>query len=263
MRMPLDRFAASWLLLFLSACLPTVTPEPLPAAATLLPTATSQPALTPTVVWFPSTATFTPIPTRAITPTPEQKPGIGEELFSDDFTDAQAWQLGRTAEGSVALGKGELTIAIASPKAYLYSVRQEPVLDDFYAEITASPNLCRGLDEYGLLVRFSEPASYYRFSLSCDGQVRLDRVISGQASSPQTWLPSGAVPPGAPSSSRLGVWVVGEEMRFFVRGEYQFSVTDPLLSSGRLGVFARSAGETAVTVNFSDLVVYEVLIPNP
>jgi hypothetical protein len=263
MRKPLHRFALSWLLFLLSACLPTRTPEPSPEAISLLSTATSQPSLTPTVVWFPPTATYTPIPTRAVTPTPDRKPGIGEQLLSDDFTDAKPWQLGRTAEGSLALGKGELTIAIASPKAYLFSVRQEPVLDDFYAEITASPNLCRGLDEYGILVRFSAPASYYRFSLSCDGQVRLDRVVSGQASSPQTWLPSGTAPPGAPSSSVLGVWAVGNEMRFFVSGEYQFSVTDPVLPSGRLGVFARSAGDTAVTVNFSSLVVYQVSVPTP
>ena len=48
-------------------------------------------------------------------------------------------------------------------------------------------------------------------------------------------------------------------MRFFINDEYQFSVRDPLLASGRLGVFARSAGDTAVTVNFSNLVVREIL----
>ena len=47
-------------------------------------------------------------------------------------------------------------------------------------------------------------------------------------------------------------------MRFFVNDAYQFSINDPMLPSGSLGVFARSAGDLAVTVNFSELVVTEI-----
>jgi hypothetical protein len=71
-------------------------------------------------------------------------------------------------------------------------------------------------------------------------------------------LVSYAVPPGAPSSSRLGVWAVGNEMRFFVNNHYQFTISDPLLLSGSVGVFARSTIDWPLTVNFSDLVIYSV-----
>jgi hypothetical protein len=47
-------------------------------------------------------------------------------------------------------------------------------------------------------------------------------------------------------------------MRFYANDEYLFTVHDPLLSSGLLGVFARSAGDMAVTVNFTELVVREI-----
>jgi hypothetical protein len=47
-------------------------------------------------------------------------------------------------------------------------------------------------------------------------------------------------------------------MRFFLNGRYQFSVSDRNYLSGTLGVFARSLGDTPVTVTFSDLVVSEV-----
>jgi hypothetical protein len=47
-------------------------------------------------------------------------------------------------------------------------------------------------------------------------------------------------------------------MRFFINDQYQFSVSDPLFPSGAIGVFVRSAGETAVTVSFSDLDVYRI-----
>ena len=166
--------------------------------------------------------------------------------------------LGKTSAGAVSLGINELTIAIHEPHAYEYSVRQEPVLDDFYLEITTSPTLCRGEDEYGILFRMTSPGDLYRFSLSCDGRVRLDRVAGGTASSPQPWLFSGLVPSGAPSISRVAVWARGKEMRFFVNGEFLFTVSDSMLPAGILGVFARSAGETAVTVNFSELIVREI-----
>ena len=186
------------------------------------------------------------------------QPGVGEVIFEDDFSSQGAWQLSQSANGTVALGQNELSIAIVQPRAYLFSTRTEPTFGNFYAEITASPNLCAGLDEYGLLFRLRSIGDFYRYSLSCDGQVRLDRLVGGTAGSPQTWLVSASVPRGAPSSSRLGVWAVGRELRFFVNDEFQFAVSDSYHGSGILGVFARSAGENAVSVSFSDLKVYQI-----
>lgn len=186
------------------------------------------------------------------------RPRVGELIFEDDFRTEGAWQLGQTAKGTVAMGVNELTIALVQPRAYLSSTRTEPTFGDFYAEITASPSLCAGLDEYGLLFRVRSLGDFYRYSLSCDGQVRLDRVVGGTGGSPQPWLVSASVPRGAPSSSRLGVWAVGKELRFFINDEFQFAVSDSYLGSGALGVFARSAGENAVTISFSDLKVYQI-----
>lgn len=238
-----------------TGCLPVAASLPPPPATQ---PATDTPAPTKTVIWFPPTATPTPFPTIQITPTPDLRPDLGDILFTDDFSSGDHWSLGQTATSSVALGVKELSIALSEPRVYAYSLRDEPVLNDFYAEITASPTLCRDHDEYGLLLRMTSPSDFYRFSLSCDGQVRLDRLVAGKASSPQPWMQSGAVPPGAPSISRLAVWVYGKEMRFFINDTYQFTVRDPLLPSGNIGVFARSAGENAVTVSFSDLVVRNI-----
>ncbi|HEX9091692.1 MAG TPA: hypothetical protein VF831_09400 [Anaerolineales bacterium] len=241
---------------------PATPPVPAtPTAMPALPTAMPAPpaSLTPTTVWFPPTATSTPFPTPVVTPTTDMRPNIGATLLEDDFSSHKGWSVSQSEAGSVAYGKDELTIAIGETNAYLLSVREEPIFTDFYLEITAEPNLCSGLDEYGVLFRVSPAIDYYRFSLSCDGQVRLDRVSGGTASSPQPWLLSGAVPPGAPSTSRLGVSAIGDEMRFFVNGQYQFTIHDPLLASGGVGVFARSTNKKAVTVNFSNLVVSEVI----
>jgi hypothetical protein len=237
-----------------SACSVAPISTVLPTQTQALPTAT----ITPTIIWFPPTATYTPFPTPVVTPTLDMRPNLGRVIFEDDFSDSNVWTLSQTQEGSIALGKNELTIAIGEMNAYLFSIREEPNLSNFYLEITASPSLCRNMDEYGVLFRVSPNIDYYRFSLSCNGQVRLDRVSQGQASSPQPWIMSGSVPPGAPSSARIGISANRADMSFFVNDYYQFSIHDPLLLSGGVGVFARSANKMAVTVNFSDLIAYEV-----
>jgi hypothetical protein len=214
---------------------------------------------TPTVIWFPPTATYTPFPTPIITPTVDMRPKTGKVLLEDDFSDSSAWTTSQTEAGNIAYGKNELTIAIGETNAYLVSVRESPILGDFYLEITAETSLCRGLDEYGVLFRVSQTSDYYRYALSCDGQVRLDRVIGGQASSPQPWMLSGEVPPGAPAISHLAISAVGSEMSFFVNGQFQFSIHDPSLPTGSLGLFARSTNNMAVTVSYYNLVVYEVI----
>lgn len=243
-------------LLILAACLPLAAPPvyptdtPTPASPTETPT--------PTIVWFPPTPTNTLMPMPVVTPTLDLRPQFGEMLFADDFTQAGAWTLGKSPTGSAALGKSELTLAISQPGGYLHSLNMETTLGDFYAEITASPSICRGEDEYGLLLRVSPSEDFYRFSVTCNGQARLDKFYNGRASSPQPLTMSGSIPPGAPSSSRLAVWAVGREMRFYANGEFLFTLNDPSLPSGGLGVFARSAEDTAVTVNFTDLQVYQV-----
>jgi len=242
--------------LVLSACVGS------PASLPPEPTGTSPPPTatpTPTIVWFPPTATPTPFLAPVITPTLDVHPGAGQVIFQDNFSDGEGWLLSQSSAASIAIGKDELTLALHQPGGYLYSLQKEPLLGDFYLEITASPNLCKDADEYGLLLRVTPSIEFYRFSLSCDGRVRVDKYFHDTASSPQPWTFSGAVPPGAPSTSRLGVWAKGREMRFYINDQYQFSISDPSLPVGSLGVFVRSAGENDLTVSFSDLIVREAL----
>ena len=245
------------LLIGQAACLPLLAP-PLPPL-TSTPAPPTQTA-TATVVWFPATATNTPFPTPTlpVTPTLDTRPGYGGLLFTDDFSDTQGWTQGQTGSGLVAFGKNELTLAVTRERGYLTSQRRNTKLSDFYLEITATPTICRGQDEYGLLLRTNGAGNLYRFSLTCDGRARLDRLYQGQASSPQPLQYFGTVPPGAPSQSRLAVQAQGRELSFYANDGFLFMVREPTLPSGGLGVFSRAAGPDVVTVSFSNLQVYEV-----
>jgi hypothetical protein len=241
-----------------SGCLPVNQPsvdlQPPTAVATPVPSPT------PTIQWFPPTATLPPISPPTAIPTEDMLPGLGSILFQDDFTKPQSWSsLGKSSVGSAAVENGSLTIALFKPKVRMISVFSKPAPQQAYIELTAQSNLCNGLDEYGLLFRYASNATLYRYTLSCDGQVQLVRIADGVTSFPQPWMPSGAVPLGAPGTTRLAVWNDGPDMRFFINDQYQFSVRDPKPISGRVGVFARSQSEKALSVSFSNLTVYAIL----
>ncbi len=260
--MSLFRISSLLLVLAFGAC--NALRPPLPD----FPTPTLSPTLIPTetIMWFPPTTTPTVYVPPEIVPTPDQRPGINREVFRDTFAANDGWHTYRSAAGSVSYGRDELTLAVAQRRGYLASVRDEPELDDFYAEITASPSLCRNADFYGLMFRASSNEDGYRFVIACDGQIRLDRIRAGRVTLIQNWLPSGQVPPGSPLVLRLGVWALGREMRFFINDYYQFTARDALMERGKIGVFARSSDDTPLTVSFSDLVVYRInpaAIPAP
>jgi hypothetical protein len=240
--------------LVMSACLPVE--EQSPTAAPSTATATLTPLPSATIIWFPPTPTFTPAPSHEVEPTRDLHSGLDRVILEDSFTDTTAWATSRSETGSVAFGKQELTLAVALPRASLISFRQKPQLSDFYLEIDVLPSLCRSGDNYGLLMRASSTIDFYRLLLNCDGQVRLERMRNGKLAVLQDWMTSGQILPGGMMRSRLGVWLQKDELRVNINQVSLFTAHDPAWTTGQLGVFARSAGDTPLTVSFSKLVVY-------
>lgn len=237
----------------LAGCfVPVVVDEPEPVLP-LEPSAT--PSQTP--IWFPATPTASPFPTPVVSPTADLRPGVGDVLLEDDFSDALFWATSSDANGSAQVANGRLTLVLKGARSYLVTTRNNPVFADFYAEITATTNFCQGEDEYGLVLR-ARDGDHFRFALSCDGRAKVDRFFNGALSRQAGWLASGAVPAVAPGTSRLGVWAAGGQMHFFVNDFYLFSVTDSQLFSGTVGAFVHTSSERDVSVGFSNLQVWQV-----
>ncbi len=228
---------------------PTYTLTPVPATATP----------TPTILWFPPTNTPRSNPTQPVLPTVEYNPGIGSLLFSDSFDRPDLWNTSTSAQASAIVTRNRLVLSFSGqgPLSVL-SLRSQPLLDDFYAEATVDVSLCSSNDQYGMLFRAAPGMNYYRFAVNCNGQVRLERSHNGSTYPIQDWVASGDATFGAPAHVKLGVWVVGNEMRAFLNDNYQFSVRDPLFRSGSIGFFIYASGKTSVTASFSDLLVYSV-----
>ena len=241
-------------MVFLTACdlLPEVpTPTPLPDTPTPIPSLTA----TATPVWFPPTITPTPFNTVEVIPTKNMVPDLGMILLEDPLTSGLQWQLARSDVGGVASGNNELTVTIAKPGGYIYTLRDAPMLGDFYLEINSQTSLCRDEDSYGLIFRAKSSREYYRFVISCAGLTWLEREGGGYTINLSKKEPSGQIQPGPQNMSRIGMMARGKEFRFFINGVFQYSVSDPSYTSGMFGVFARSGGDTAVTVSYKNLVV--------
>jgi len=240
-----------WGFLLSTSCAPS---SAIPSTETPLPSDTPPP--TETIIWFPPTATPTLKAFPTLTSTPEMSPGIGSVILSDEFSNDSAWDTATSDQGTAAISRNRLTLT-AQPSFYLASLRRDVAFNDFYAEITARPSLCRGEDSYGIIIR-STGDSFYRFTLTCNSMIAMERIKNSVRLLMQEPIPSGDAPPGAPGQVRIGIWANGSEMRFFLNGRFQFNITDPSTPSGAFGVFARGAGDTPVTVTFSDLTVYNV-----
>ena len=226
----------------------TATPVP------FTPTASITPSPTATIVWFPPTNTPTLAPTRIIEPTEEMNPGLGSVLVEDAFIPGSNWSTGRFQAGNVVAVDQSLTLAVQEPKGFLLSFLSMPVLDSFDLQVNVDVSLCRDEDSYGILIRAASEWDYYRFLVNCQGFARAERVRNSQTTLMQDWTRAGVIP-GAPVTNKLEIWALGKEMRFFVNDSFIFSVSDPVFSSGQAGVFARSGGENAMTVNYSNMVI--------
>jgi hypothetical protein len=233
---------------------PTLTPTAMPATATA----------TTTILWFPPTETPTPFPTQAVTPTPDLRPGLGGLSFSDTFSQPDLWNTSSGATARATVDHNQLTLSLSGQgPVSITSLRSQPVLDDFYAEVTVMLSLCGPADQYGMLFRQSPGDNYYRLALRCDGMLRIERSLSGSRSPLFDWLPSGDAPIGSPAEARIGIWAAGREMRFFLNDNLQFVVNDPYLPGGTIGFYAFASGVTPITVSFSDLSVFAVSYTAP
>lgn len=230
-----------------------------------LPTETPLPTVTPspTIIWFPPSPTPTTNPTVNIPPTPDYHPDLGQVIVQDDFTNTTYWSLVEKPYGSAAYSQGRLTIAVSLPNSNVFSIRDEPVLQDFYLEMTSVTSLCRKEDSYGILVRINSLNDFYRFLVNCNGLLKVERTRNLIVNTLQDWTSSSQVTAGTPITMRWGIWVKGNRLRLFINDVFQFEIKDQAFYSGQIGVFARSANENAVTVNFSDLQIRLLEDGNP
>jgi hypothetical protein len=246
------------LVVILAACL-KLDGSPIESTPTSTASITPAPSATPTVVWFPPTDTPAITPTREITPTPGVMAELGDIIYQDDFISPEGWILPESNRGSISVGNGELNIIINETDSYLSTTREKPDVGNFYAEITTHPVLCSSRDEYGLLFGVYGGIQFYRFGLSCSGEVRLERFDADKIITLLPWTQNASIPAGAPSMTKIAVLAVDDEIHIYINGESLFSVEGQQRRFGSFGLYSRAVSGTAVTVSFTDFIIREAL----
>ena len=64
---------------------------------------------------------------------------LGEIIFKDDFESGEDWTIPLSDRGEINISNGEINIIINEPGSFFIGTLEKPDLQDFYAEISASP----------------------------------------------------------------------------------------------------------------------------
>lgn len=209
-----------------------------------------------TIEWFPATETK---------PSPSETPGPviasieptqrGDLIFMDDFSDKSLWQTQKGTEANISYETNALSVAISGDQIEALSLSQHTLPESFHLEFTIETALCSDDDQYGIIFWRNSASGTYRFWANCQGQIMVDRILPDGVYQLVKWDSARKIKPKAPASNVFGIQSRAGELNFYVNDTYQFSLKTRPDLQGALGVIARSAGSTALTVRFSELIV--------
>jgi hypothetical protein len=224
--------------------------SPIPPTSTLTPTATFVfPTIQPT-----ETATSAPLPSA----TPDLLAELGSPLFIDPFSEDLGWPLIENNSGATSRLDGQLLISLREPQRSQLVISPAPAAGNYYLETKLRAQLCNSGDEFGLVFRVNSFDEHYRFLISCNGEVRMSRVLSSGSISLIPAVTSEALVPGPLIENTLGVLANGDFFRFWVNGVEVFSVKDTALESGSVGLIVKTGSAGQLTVSSDDFFLREI-----
>lgn len=239
--------------------------EPASGSPTIAPTSQPTPSPEPTQTPSPTpeaTIPSSPSPTAtgptATTIAGDPRSTLGAPSWQDKFADSLNWPLYDDEHVHMGIkAEGGLQMIALRPEKWDSWMLSQPVLNDFYMEVTATPGKCSGLDRYGLLARAQVKkgtvSGAYVFGFSCDGQYSLRKWDGKSFSALVGWTSNSLILKGPSQANRLGIMAKGSQLSLYANGGLLTQVEDTSFDSGSFGLFIASAN----TPNFT-LVVSEV-----
>jgi hypothetical protein len=212
----------------------------------------------PTIQWFPVTATPEMAVSATNTPNPEANPRYGSLLFSDATGTSVNWPASTDFNGSIIVAEGSVALTVNAIKGSLSVQRKNTTLTDYYFETVMTVGLCKNDDQMGVLFRAMGSQSYYRFMINCQGQIALQQVSGGAPTMINDWSPTNQTQPGLDTPVKIGIWVHGKTIRIYLNDQLQYVAQNSTFYNGDIGFFAKSGGDTTVSVVFSEINVYEI-----
>ena len=144
--------------------------------------------------------------------------------------------------------------ALNADKYEAMMLSTQPIIDDFYMEVTSTTGECSGFDRYGLIFRAPgfTPIQGYLFGFTCDGMYSL-RIFDGvNFTAIVQWTHSELIHAGSKQTNQLGISAVGQEIKLYANGKPLLELQDDRFTSGYFGLYIGAYSTPGFSVSFSD-----------
>ncbi|HOU23327.1 MAG TPA: hypothetical protein PKW05_05835 [Anaerolineae bacterium] len=203
-----------------------------------------KPAATPTATHVPTVS--------AVTPTRTAK----TVFFSDDFgSTTSGWGSGTDDDSEWGYQDGEYRILVTKPNLVVW-VKPGTEYDLADLNLSVEAHSVAGTDdnEYGVVFRYVDGDNFYKFTISSDGQYRVQMQLKNEWVTLKPWAKSSLIHQGH-STNLIRVEARGTELKFFVNGEMLTIVDDATFASGNFALVVGTFDEAGVEVRFDSLTV--------
>lgn len=232
----------------LAGCASAITPEPRPTV-TVTPVFSQPPGFVfPTV--SPSEI-IPPAPTASATADPFE--GLGEVLFEDDFARNLGWDLIVDEIGATSNQRQRLVLTLRQPQGFRFVLVPFKPPRRFFLEFDVVQEICQDADAFGLMLRLNPSFEHYRISITCQGVVRISRVLLGESRSLIPDTSPSAILPGPLVNNHFSLWADDKTLRLWINGREVFNIDENILMSGNIALFVRSRTGNLVTVAFDNM----------
>ncbi|MFB0537519.1 MAG: hypothetical protein ACETWR_21345 [Anaerolineae bacterium] len=237
---------------------PTDTPVPPPPAATDTPTPTYTPTARPTPTGTPP-PTDTPAPPDTPTSTPPPGPISVSGLtiiYQEDFSDPQSgWERCCWWTGEVEYINGEMVVKDVSgpgePPSY---ARPHLSFDNFVLEVDSRWSGGAVGGTYGLWFRYQDKENYYAFYIGNDGRYTIGKEANDKWSVLLEGFSDAINREG--DLNRFHIEANGHDLRFFMNGQFLYSVRDVDHDLGDILLIARRPkGADFFEASFDNVIV--------
>jgi len=233
---------------------PSTTPSVTPSV-----TASLTPSQTPTETQSPTPTTA---PTQGSSPTPASDDPVndlGQPDWKASFIDNSYWFTFENEQTSIQVMNGALVLKSLKANNYENWSMSYPKISDFYLEMKATTgDSCRGKDRYGLIFRAPDPNQGYLFGISCNGSFRVRTWDGEEFDELVDWKGSEHILTGPNQTNRIGVWVDGEELSFYINGHRVAKLQDDTFRKGVFGAYIAAAETPGFTVSVSQVMYWEL-----
>jgi len=237
---------------------PTFNPSMVPG---VLVTATPEPVLEATSTPMPLDITPSEPTLELLTFTPEGEEGedvevtetpsasdpvdeLGEADFSDTFDNGDNWSLGRDTYVDLKASNGNL-VMIGQTQTTGWRLTK-PIIKDGYIQLIGKMIECSGTDGFGLIARVPNMTAAnmgYLYGITCDGKFSFRKWDGEKMYTLINWKSNDAIKKGSNQTNRLGISLVGSEIKLYINGTLVGTTKDNDFRSGGFGLFV-SAKET-------------------